>query len=187
MRRFTIATIAAATLLASCGKKGVETPPDTPSTDPTSDIMPSSSELSLMDTLRFGESTFVVQLSRHIDTTLPTVRDANGTEFFDNRVDIQVVRNGVQVAEKMFTKADFDQYLSEADRRESVLQGMAIVTDECSAQVLRFAAQIGEPGADGEGPAFRISLNPVSGSTSIARDLSQDTPRDDMMGDEGED
>ena len=52
-------------------------------------------------------------------------------------------------------------------------------TASVSGLVLRFGAQVGQPGI-GEGPAFTVELS-LDGSVRIVRDSNQDTTGDDGM------
>ena len=148
---------------------------------------PSTSDLLQETTLRFaGEAPITVGVDRRTDRSLPSVKDENDVQFYDNRVSIRVRRGSELLIERSFTKADFESYLPEVDKQWGVMQGMALDSARCTARSLCFGAQIGQPGMDGDGSAFRISMSLPDGGISVERLKDQDTTRDDMdeeMGD----
>ena len=156
-------------------------------TDPVGP-QPSTSDLLQETTLRYsGEPPLVVSIDRRTDRSLPAVKDENDVQFFDNRVSVRVKRGGELLVERSFTKADFESYLPEVDKRLGVMQGMALDSASCTARNLVFGAQVGQPGMDGDGSAFRISMSLPDGGISVERLSSQDTTRDDMEDDESGD
>lgn len=183
------AAAAAATLITftACGNKentATQAAESETNTVAPSGPMESASPLLRTDTLRTGGAALVVSVERRTGKDLPTVRDENNEEFYDNSVEITARKDGEVVLTRLITKSDFDSYLGADEKRMGVLQGMALVPEKSSARSLTFGAQVGQPGLDGEGPAFTVVLNLEDGAISISKDHNQDTTRDDMTGDE---
>jgi len=189
MKTFFATSMAAALLaFAACsGKDKAEkatAAPETAGIAESHSVMESASPLLRTDTLRSGGSVLTVSVNRHTDKELPNVRDENDQEFYDNCVEITVRSNGEELLNKRVTKADFSSHLGETEKRTSVLQGMALVPEKSSATTLTFGAQVGQPGLDGEGPAFTVVLDLPGGTMTVCKDKNQDTTRDDMTGEE---
>lgn len=186
MKKIVLFSLLAATLLLSvaCKQDSVKTEKEGQSLAAATEPMgpqPSTSDLLQETTLRFeGETPIVVSVDRRTDRSLPAVKDENDVMFYDNRVNVRVMRGGEQLFERSFTKADFESYLPDVDKRLGVMQGMALDSARCTARSLSFGAQVGQPGMDGDGSAFRISMSLPDGGISIERLSNQDTTRDDM-------
>lgn len=179
---------AALLVLAGCGQKNkaeADAPDTTQTADPNAP-QPSSSDMTLKDTLKAGGQTFIVSVERLTDKTLSTVTDDMGTTFYDNRVNVSVIRDGEQVFTHTFTKADFEEYLPENFKKKGVLQGMVFDKEKAGAQHLIFGAQVGEPGLEEEASTFSISVVPGSSDVKIERVQNAITTRDDMLGEESD-
>lgn len=168
---------------AGCGKtdkpQGAEG--DTLAQTQTDGPQPSSSDLTLTDTVKAGGQTLIVTLTRETDKTLPTVTDEMGTTFYDNKVNVSVTRGGEQVFTHSFTKADFEASLPERDKKTGVLLGMAVDKAKSTAQLVVLGAQVGEPGLEDEASTFAISVTPGSEGFTTERVQNQITTRDDML------
>ena len=175
--------------LAACGSKDKnesnEAPQSLAAKQMKAGPSASTSPLLRLDTIKRSGSTIIVSVDRNTDKQLPTVKDINDTEFYDNAVTITVRKDGSQLLSRTFRKTDFEAYLPAKDKAHSVFQGMAFIPEASSANAFHFGAQIGEPGLDGEGPAFTVVLDAANG-ISITRVVNQDTTLDDMQAEETE-
>lgn len=171
--------------VAGCGKtdKTQAAEGDTIGQTQADGPQPSSSDLTLRDTLKADGQTFIVTLSRETDKTLPTVTDEMGTTFYDNKVNVSVTRGGEQVFTHSFTKGDFEASLPEHDKKQGVLLGMAVDKAKSTAQHVVLGAQVGEPGLEDEASTFSVSVTPGSESFTTERVQNQITTRDDMLED----
>lgn len=122
---------------------------------------------------------YQISISRHADKDLPLIKDELGQDYYDNRVELKILRDGSVFYSKVFTKDTFLDFLSEADRKGSQLQGLAF--DKTTPGGLVFGAQIGQPGSD-SGPAFVVEVS-KEGVMSITKDYNQDTMGEEMGGD----
>ena len=121
-------------------------------------------------------------MERRADTSLPVVTDELGNRFYDNRVEVSILRDGQSFLQRSYTKDAFSDFLSASDKQGTVLLGMAFDADRSDSRAIRLGAQIGQVGVE-EGPAFIVEI-PLSGAaSSIVRDSNQDTTGDDGMED----
>lgn len=85
-----------------------------------------------------------VVVSRKADTSLPVVDDGTGQKYYDNRIQVKVVRqDGSEFFSRSFTKSDFSQFVEKSYRDQSVLLG--VVFNKADGDNLLFAASIGSP------------------------------------------
>ncbi|MBR1593481.1 MAG: DUF4738 domain-containing protein [Alloprevotella sp.] len=177
MKQYIILLAAGVAMLASCKEKSAEQPQDTPfdnvAAAPTG-TEHSASPMQYADTMRLSEHTFVVSLRRYEDSSLPTVRDEMGTDFYDNRVEINIRKDGQEVFLRTFSKEDFVEKAAEEDRRMGVLLGMSINREKSTANAICLGAQVGQPGLEGEGSIFSVTISPESKNVSIQRLPSSD-------------
>lgn len=97
------------------------------------------------------------------------VEDDLGQKFYDNRVEVSIVKDGTELLKQSFSKTDFSSHLSESSLKRNVLQGMNFYGDKSDASYLYFTALVGEPGMDG-GSAFLVKVSTENGSFSIEKD-----------------
>lgn len=133
-------------------------------------------------TATIGGNTYSITIKRSADPSLPVVTDELGKQFYDNRVDVTITRNGEAFFEHSYTKEAFNDFLSSSERHGSVLLGMAYDSSKNDAHTIRLGAQVGQTGL-GEGPAFCVEIPLNGGASSIVRDNNQDTTGDDGMTD----
>ena len=114
---------------------------------------------------------YQISIHRHSNPNLPIIKDELGQEYYDNSIDLTILRDGKKFYSKTFTKDAFWDFLSETDRKNSMLQGLAF--DQPNSEGLLFGAQIGLPDGDG-GPAFIVTIS-KKGTMSITKDHNQDT------------
>lgn len=126
-------------------------------------------------TAKIGKHDYHIELKQYADKTLPVVQDEFGGQSYDNSIEMTIKRDGSIFKSKKITKEAFQDFLSETDRKISILQGMTFV--KADAQGLHFAAQVGERDTDGAS-AFKVMVN-TNGTIDITRDYNQDTTGSD--------
>ena len=84
----------------------------------------SSSPLERTETFKAGGHTYVLSIKREANHALPTVKDESGQVYYDNTVEVRLTCDAQEVYSHLFTKADFDSYLSDQEKANLVLQGM---------------------------------------------------------------
>lgn len=181
---FLVVSCLALLTLASCGKKNKTEETETPTSlaaTTTGGINESTTPLDRTDTLRMGGHVFEIRTNRQTDKSLPKVKDENDVEFYDNKVEVRIVCDGQETFSRTFTKKDFAEKLSNADVSHDVLQGMALDRDQTTASTIVLGAQLGQPGLDGEGPAFSVAIT-SGGSVTIQSVSNQVTTKEDMEG-----
>lgn len=114
---------------------------------------------------------YKISVKRSADKELPVVKDELGQAYYDNQVAIRIERDGSVFYSKTFRKEAFLDFLSAADRRGTMLLGIAY--DCGDADGLRFGAQLGQPGSE-SGPIFTLTIS-TDGTASITKDYTQDT------------
>lgn len=133
-------------------------------------------------TARLGGHDYSVRIRRTADKELPVVTDELGKKFYDNRVEVSIMRDGKQFFNRSYTKDAFREFLSDEEQKGTVLLGMAFDADRSDGKTIRLGAQVGQTGIE-EGPAFCVEI-PLDGSaSSIVRDKNQDTTGDDGLSD----
>lgn len=163
-------------LVAACGEKK-----DAKDSADSSDVFNQTSaptrpehsagSLNNSDTITLSGHKYVVNVRRYEDSSLPTVRDDTGIEFYDNRVEISIVRDGAEIFTRTFSKEDFADKASETDRKTGVMLGMAFDAEKSSPGQLSFTASIGQPNIEDGGSGFRVSINPSNASVSIKTEV----------------
>ena len=126
----------------------------------------------LLDTLRVGASVYACQIQTSADETLPVFVDNQEQEFYQNRVTIRVTRDGQEVISRSFIKDDFSKYCVASTRQDfdaGMLNGMSLNSEASDAGRLCFWAVVGWCG---EGPTFRVYIQPGSNQVSIEQDFS---------------
>lgn len=118
----------------------------------------SSSPLARTETFKAGGHTYVLSIKREANHALPTVKDESGQVYYDNTVEVRLTCDGQEVYSHLFTKADFDSYLSDQEKANLVLQGMGYDPTQKISTVVMLGAQIGTAGLDGDGPAFTLEI-----------------------------
>ncbi len=119
-----------------------------------------------------GGQMYQIALYRHADTTLPLIKDETGEEYFDNCVELEIRKDSAAFFSRTFTKEAFAGFLSEADRKNAMLMGLAY--DCVEDGKLTFGAQVGQPGTDG-GMFFVVSVS-VRGEMAIVKDERMEVP-----------
>lgn len=131
----------------------------------------SAGSLSNSDTVTISGHKYIVNVRRYEDSSLPTVRDDTGVEFYDNKVEISILYDGDKSFTRTFEKADFADKASEADRNTGVMLGMAFDAEMSAPGELSFTASIGQPNIEDGGSGFRVTINPFNGSVGIKTEV----------------
>ena len=183
IKKISVLGACAVIMLASCGEKKSNAEVETRQTEQqqvTADTPYAESELKNTSTAQLGGKTYQITVARRADTSLPLITDELGKKYYDNRVEVNILRDGEPFFQSSYTKDAFSDFLSASDKQGSVLLGMAFDADKSDAHAIRLGAQIGQVGVE-EGPAFIVEI-PLSGAaSSIVRDSNQDTTGDDGM------
>ena len=173
-KKYWLAACFSLLLFSACGNggdknganEGKEKTEDVATDEPMSD-----SEQRDSINVKLGNHNYAVSIYRYPDKKQPLVVDELDQQFYDNTVEIKILRDGADFMEKKITKKDFADFLPSADYKSGLLLGMYCDTARCEKSTLCFTAQVGQAG---EGPAFLV-LVPVDGGTvSILRDNQQE-------------
>lgn len=121
--------------------------------------------------LNIGNHRYAVTLRRAPDESLPLVVDELDQRFYDNAVEISILRDDAEWFAQKVTKDTFGELLSDAERKGSLLLGMSCDTARCDRSRLCFTAQVGQAG---EGPAFLYLVPTGGGAPSVQRDNLQE-------------
>jgi len=118
---------------------------------------------------------FTIAVERKADATLPIVDDGAGDKYYDNRVVVCITdKSGVEVMNRVFTKADFKQYVDEGYYKNSALLG--VVFDRAEEDCLYFAASVGSPDKmSDEYVPLIVKVAHGSYQVSISKDTLLDT------------
>ena len=127
----------------------------------------SSSPLERTETFKAGGHTYVLSIKREANHALPTVKDESGQVYYDNTVEVRLTCDAQEVYSHLFTKADFDSYLSDQEKANLVLQGMGYDPTQKISTVVMLGAQIGTAGLDGDGPSFTLEIPLQGGNAKI--------------------
>lgn len=126
-------------------------------------------DMQFTDSLTLGGHRLDVTIRRYADKQLPTVKDEIDNEFYDNRVEITIVRAGEQVYNQEFAKESFASFLSAEEKGRGILVGMNVDREASSSQIVCLTAVVGAPGSDAV-QKFLIKVPAAGGSPVIARD-----------------
>lgn len=137
----------------------------------------------LLDTVRIGASVYACQILTKPDETLPIFVDNQDQEFYQNRVTVRVTRDGQEVISRSFVKDDFSKYCVASlyqDFEAGMLEGMSLNREGSEAGRLCFWAVVGWCG---EGPTFRVYIQPGSNQVSIEQEVNNvdNSMPDEMM------
>lgn len=89
-------------------------------------------------------ATYQIVVNRKADSSLPVVDDGSGVKYYDNRIEVKVVRqDGSEFFHRSFTKSDFSRFVEPGYNANSVLLG--VVFDKAEGDALYFAASVGSP------------------------------------------
>lgn len=156
--------LAALLTLSACGTKSEQT------TEPsTTDTETTSGPMAITGGSRSQEvNGYQVSITCLADSST-VVKDQLDQEFYDNKVEVIINKEGAELFRHTFSKSEFS---GNYDAAHSILQGMAF--SDIQNGLFVFGAQVGEPGNDEGGSNYRITVS-TAGSMNIAPDYTQDT------------
>lgn len=96
------------------------------------------------ETVAWVGSEYTVSIKRRVDTSLPMIEDESGNKYYDNTIEVKVVRpDGSEFFCKTFKKEDFASQTTEDYLKKSAMLG--IVFEKAEGDNLIFAASVGSP------------------------------------------
>lgn len=91
--------------------------------------------------------TYVVTLTREASDSLPMLKDENGQQYVDNRIQMVIKRSDNSLfLKKTFTKESFASYLENNFRQKGILENIAFL--QVDEQLLKFGVVISRPEND---------------------------------------
>ncbi len=124
---------------------------------------------------RLGGQHYAITIKRYADKALPTIKNDVDIEYYDNRVDVCITRDGRDFFSHSYTKEAFLDFISAAEAQGYVLLGMAWDEAESEAKgKIVLMGQVGVPGVE-EGPSFSIEIAADGSSSSIVKKQYQET------------
>ena len=116
------------------------------------------------------EKKYTIKINRFPDESLPIVKDESDQEYYDNKIEMLVVRaDGSVFFNRTFAKADFSNHLDEHFKKEGAMLG--IVFDKTNGNDLIFAGSIGSPArTSDEYIPLKITLSRM-GNITIEKDI----------------
>ena len=115
---------------------------------------------------------YTCEIKRTADDKLAQVKDESGQKFVDNSISLTVNRaDGSTFFNKTFTKASFEQHISDEYSKSGILEGL--VFDRVEGSSLLFAASVSLPQTDEYIPLI-VKVSRM-GDVTISRDTQLDT------------
>ena len=182
MKRIFIATVALSWIVISSAtlsgcKDKKEEPKDSTAKVANIESAAEIEDNNQTDTFASGGHTFNITVHRYSNTSAGEFKDEFGDKFYDNVVDIRATRDGQEIFNKHFSKADFRSHIN-ADTTRYILQGIGFNKKQSDANNLTFSVELGEPGSD-DGTHFLLLTISPTGAIDIREDLKPDTSADD--------
>lgn len=113
--------------------------------------------------------TYTVEIHRYSDKELPKTRDEYGVEYFDNHIEVKVLRpDGTEFFGRVFNKQSFHEYLDEATIKDGAM--LAFRFTEVKNDCLVFVASVGSPDAMSDDYIPLIVTISRMGEINIKRD-----------------
>jgi len=130
--------------------------------------------------------TYFVHIVCEADSTGPAVKDETG-EYFEQKARLTVTRDGEQIVDRTFTKADFSKYLTDEEAARFVIQGMLLNPSKASnGRTLNLAAQLCSPSDEEDCRPFTLTYNMGDGTFSVKQEALRITdPEGEAAEDEG--
>ncbi len=108
-------------------------------------------------------------VSRTADKELPTVSDADGNKYFDNKITLSITSADGKVVSKVFRKSDFAAYINSQYVKPSHSVLLNIVFHEVRSSRAVFIATIGSPDERDDVYMLVEAAVTKSGDVSMAR------------------
>ncbi len=151
----------------SCGPQKVEKQ-ETDQTEQTDDGIRRLPDYAYTDSLMQGSHKVVFTITSQPDEELPEVIDEDGVKFKDNRFQLLIMKDGKQLFNRSFTKADFKSQLSEDFQKFGIMDGLRF--NHAEEGKLYFNTCVSFPDSDMSCP-FILTIGP-DGSYTITPDTT---------------
>lgn len=151
----------------SCGPQKVEKQ-ETDQTEQTGDGIRRLPDYAYTDSLMQGSHKVVYTITSQPDEQLPEVVDEDGVKFKDNRFQLLIMKDGKQLFNRSFTKADFKSQLSEDFQKFGIMDGLRF--NHAEEGKLYFNTCVSFPDSDMSCP-FLLTIGP-DGSYTITPDTT---------------
>ena len=110
-------------VLSSCSPQKAETQ-QTTQTEQVDDAIRSLPDYAYTDSVKQGSHEIVYYITSEADSTLKVVEDEDGIKFADNRWKLVIMKDGKQLFNRSFTKADFRSQLNEDFQKYGIMDGL---------------------------------------------------------------
>ena len=110
-------------VLSSCSPQKTETQ-QTVQTEQADDAIRSLPDYAYTDSVKQGSHEIVYSITSEADSTLKVVEDEDGIKFADNRWKLVIMKDGKQLFNRSFTKADFRSQLNEDFQKYGIMDGL---------------------------------------------------------------
>lgn len=127
------------------------------------------------DSLMQGSHKVVYFITSQADSSLKVIVDEDGAKYADNRWNLTIQKDGKQLFDRSFTKADFKSQLPEDFQRLGIMDGMRF--NHAEEGKLYFNTCVSFPESDMSCP-FLLTIGP-DGSYTITPDNSE--PEEDEL------
>ena len=151
----------------SCGPQKVEKQ-ETDQTEQAGDGIRRLPDYAYTDSLMQGSHKVVYTITSQPDEELPEVIDEDGVKFKDNRFQLLIMKDGKQLFNRSFTKADFKLQLSEDFQKFGIMDGLRF--NHAEEGKLYFNTCVSFPDSDMSCP-FILTIGP-DGSYTITPDTT---------------
>ena len=118
--------------------------------------------------IRTGSHKVVFTITSQPDEELPEVVDEDGVKYRDNRFQLLIMKDGKQLFNRSFTKADFKSQLSEDFQKFGIMDGLRF--NHAEEGKLYFNTCVSFPDSDMSCP-FILTIGP-DGSYTITPDTT---------------
>ena len=151
----------------SCGPQKIEQA-GSDQTDQDNDGVWELPNYTYTDSLMQGSHKVVFTITSQPDEQLPEVVDEDGVKFKDNRFQLLIMKDGKQLFNRSFTKADFKSQLSEDFQKFGIMDGLRF--NHAEEGKLYFNTCVSFPDSDMSCP-FILTIGP-DGSYTITPDTT---------------
>ena len=94
--------------------------------------------------IEWMDAVYTITIRRYADKDLPLITDEDGTKYFDNKIDLKILRkDGTTFYSRSFSKNDFKSFTNNQYGKHGILVGFMF--DKVDGNYLRFGASIGSP------------------------------------------
>lgn len=115
-----------------------------------------------------------VEVERSANRELPLTDDGLGNKYYDNEIKLRIIRkDNTEFFNRIFTKADFSQYVDESYCKHGALLG--IVFDKVEGNDVYFAVSVGSPDSMSDEYVPLVMKISKLGSVTIKKDTQLDT------------